>query len=605
MLQSARHFRFQNLEQPMRIGSALLASVLATALPGFSQGSSACSMTASGNLSCPGTVAAGTTNDIQQCSQFSGATPDVQLANCIAALPSTGGIADARGMQGTFVLHNKVTVPSGVTLLADRQGARWQAYSATQNVFQVEPDASLQGFTFNCANLSNNFSGYFVQSDPSANYDATTGSLGTTTSVSYIASDSSCASTPTGTLIALQVTGNTGIFQFDMDHIYPSGLENGILLSDTGTGWIDGVNLHIMRSVQTLYGIHLTDSHTGSNGYMQGNTFTGLQIEKSAPISGGGTNAGLYAVYFDGTAATKLYFQNTFVGACWDYTTCVNFPDAPSTYNNFIGMWLNDDIQIGSFSVSYGGTAQAAQWNAYNGGTAASFYAGASGDPTIYISDPSATEFYLQYNSLNLYGDTTGAWHTPGGYYIGSNRLTPTSTTANDYAVWNASGTLNDLGVPFYVSYWYPMASLGGSFAQSPAYETLAGWIIGNNVTFGHIEVYASAADSTNLYSIGIYNSSGTAICTTTPANLTSGNNQLACSQGTVKAPAGPYYIGDTTSCASSCPTFGRFSGASFYTQNTSFITTTGGAQPTSITPPTNSFALTSPTYIPAIALVP
>jgi parallel beta-helix repeat protein len=39
-------------------------------------------------------------NNTQYCNQFPGADASVQIQNCIAALPATGGIADARGFQG-------------------------------------------------------------------------------------------------------------------------------------------------------------------------------------------------------------------------------------------------------------------------------------------------------------------------------------------------------------------------------------------------------------------------------------------------------------------------------------------------------------------------
>lgn len=52
-------------------------------------------------------------NNVLKCDQFSGANAGAKIAACIAAIPSTGGTADARGFQGAQAINQDVF--SGVT----------------------------------------------------------------------------------------------------------------------------------------------------------------------------------------------------------------------------------------------------------------------------------------------------------------------------------------------------------------------------------------------------------------------------------------------------------------------------------------------------------
>ena len=62
-------------------------------------------------------------NNIQMCDQFPGADAGAKITNCIAALPSTGGIADARGFGATQQnISEQLNIGSStkqVTLLVD------------------------------------------------------------------------------------------------------------------------------------------------------------------------------------------------------------------------------------------------------------------------------------------------------------------------------------------------------------------------------------------------------------------------------------------------------------------------------------------------------
>lgn len=62
-------------------------------------------------------VETGGTTTTSDCSTFTGATADVQILNCINALPSTGGIADARKITGAQTIASNFFTTKPVTVL--------------------------------------------------------------------------------------------------------------------------------------------------------------------------------------------------------------------------------------------------------------------------------------------------------------------------------------------------------------------------------------------------------------------------------------------------------------------------------------------------------
>lgn len=93
-----------------------------------------------------------TLNNTQMCDQFPPGTADVQINACIAALPSTGGIADARGLIGAQTVANEIDVGSSskfVNLLLPC-GAVWNVTisNGTSSAIKVFGGSSV---TSNCA----------------------------------------------------------------------------------------------------------------------------------------------------------------------------------------------------------------------------------------------------------------------------------------------------------------------------------------------------------------------------------------------------------------------------------------------------------------------
>jgi len=54
---------------------------------------------------------------IRFCDGFAGADAGAKIVACLADLPSTGGVADARGLEGAINSASDITVPAGVTVL--------------------------------------------------------------------------------------------------------------------------------------------------------------------------------------------------------------------------------------------------------------------------------------------------------------------------------------------------------------------------------------------------------------------------------------------------------------------------------------------------------
>jgi hypothetical protein len=161
--------------------------------------------------------------------------------------------------------------------------------------------------------------------------------------------------------------------------------------------------------------------------------------------------------------------------------------------------------------------------------------------------------------------------------------------SASQPAFSDLSGTASASQLPA-LTYWEEAGYWGGSTSLTANKEALGGDVITVPLSAGHIVVDATTADSnsSDYYSFGIFNSSGTLLCSTSPQAFTStGFYTLACSQGTVTILPGKVYVGVTGNAATAA--FYMIQNSStFYAWNGSFVTTSGGAQPSSITAPSD-----------------
>ncbi len=132
------------------------------------------------------------------------------------------------------------------------------------------------------------------------------------------------------------------------------------------------------------------------------------------------------------------------------------------------------------------------------------------------------------------------------------------------------------------------------------------GLIVSTPVVAGHVVLDVATQDptSTNLYSVGIFNSAGSLIAHISPQAFTTAGvqNPIAFQEGTVTLPPGKYYLGLT----------GEATVLKLSSIVTTLIplpataegTTTGGAQIASFTPPSDSWVAAASSE-PAIALAP
>src|SRR5689334_21515262 len=90
-------------------------------------------------------------NKIYKVDQLSGATADAQLTNCLANYIAGGGTCDARGF-GATIQHwaARVTIGANQTVLFD-PATKFQPAGPRINIFLLEPNGVVKGFTFDCA----------------------------------------------------------------------------------------------------------------------------------------------------------------------------------------------------------------------------------------------------------------------------------------------------------------------------------------------------------------------------------------------------------------------------------------------------------------------
>ncbi|MGH9449402.1 MAG: beta strand repeat-containing protein, partial [Terriglobia bacterium] len=148
-----------------------------------------------------------------------------------------------------------------------------------------------------------------------------------------------------------------------------------------------------------------------------------------------------------------------------------------------------------------------------------------------------------------------------------------------------SAGTVQISAAPqaFWTPGLYPNSTLGFGLNT----EAVSGITLTYPVTASSITLSVNSTDSTSgdLYSFGIFNSSGTLVAHIAPTALTTiGNFTASFLEGTVSFAAGQYYVG-TTANASTARVLAGTNAVTFLT-DTNGAATTGGAQPSSITPP-------------------
>jgi len=269
---------------------------------------------------------------------FSGATADVKFAAACAALPSGGGVLDARGF-GPTTQSVASTISCGgptksVTFTFDRSTV-YQPTTASTNMFQFSQGNTISGLHLDTTNQTA-YSGL-----PIANASQ---------SIAHFAMDHTfvnMASDATSPCMKVNATSGSIFVQFSdiVDFYCNAGIAaEGILLTATGSGWINANNFTGIRVVNAKYGIHLT----AGTGIVLGNVFTDYEYEASE------LSTALSAVYINVTNSVGSVSSNQFSMNAWDLATgslaLLVDPTAKSCANFFRGMFG------GAASVSDGTT---------------------------------------------------------------------------------------------------------------------------------------------------------------------------------------------------------------------------------------------------------
>jgi hypothetical protein len=249
---------------------------------------------------------------------------------------------------------------------------------------------------------------------------------------------------------------------------------------------------------------------------------------------------------------------------------------------------------------------------------------GSNGNVTLGLMTTCSAGQTLQWSG------TTWACASPGGslsgatdgiaYFASPTALTSTAAPANGQILMGSTGSAPVLGtltagsnvtitngpgsvtisasaaaptLPFFAT---SGERTGSSLSATANVTTIWGFLLPYNVTTTQVSYQVTTADKTaNEYDIGIFNNSGNLVLAIGPTAGTAfaaatGFNTLSWTQGSTTLPAGRYYLAFTTNCASSCAAIGASTSFVSFAIAHSAGATTGGALPSTVTPPTDAW---------------
>jgi trimeric autotransporter adhesin len=211
-------------------------------------------------------------------------------------------------------------------------------------------------------------------------------------------------------------------------------------------------------------------------------------------------------------------------------------------------------------------------------------------------------------HGIGYFSNATNLISTPaptnGQVLIGSTGAAPTLgtlTAGSNISITNGPGSITisasggaSPSFPFFVT---AGERTGGSQSAGKNVVKLWGILVPYNVATSQVTYDVTTADdTTHTYDLGIFDNSGNLLLNVGPTLGTTfspakGFQTLPWAQGSTTLPAGRYYIAMTTNCGSGCAVVAAATTFVSFAIDISAGATSGGALPTSVTPPADSWA--------------
>ena len=317
---------------------------------------------------------------------LTGSCTDTTINQALASAPP-GGIVDISACS-SILLSSTVSIRAGLTLRGSLN-AKVQANSSSLNAFDVDPNnAHVKGIYFDCSNQPSYSGNVFEITSNVIPTEA--GSVSTIDDVNI-----RCLNVATGTALYISSPGPTdaGVAFVRANNWNVSCLRNGILLTASGQGFVNGNTFSNMMLIGQVYPWHIMNN----GGQINGNQCNGC-VAQAGPASSTGW-------LFDGTHGPGDQASwNTWIGEIFDMPTPIAWKNPVATCNMLFGMsvgtisdphaansWIdlqNHQMNNTCMTSSWGQLMQITAGIKFLAGTALE---GPNGNPLLVFGTPSVS----------------------------------------------------------------------------------------------------------------------------------------------------------------------------------------------------------------------
>jgi len=417
--------------------------------------------TGKGLVSFGDNVAAPSLNQVFYASAFTGADAGAKISACIAALPATGGVCDARAMTGTQAFTSQIIINKPATVLFTRVTL---AYTGTSDPFAITSNGvSLIGdpgwgtaITSNHGwRLSNvgNLNLDHINLDFSSNPASTNLVLDSVYQSEFSLTVAAATSSTSNPAVTLQGNVSNSVPNASLNRfrwLYVMGGSEGLRLTGTGTGPVpsgtatENVFDHVVIYNPLNYFVNFLQ-------YCDSNVFKKIELITSTPTTTASGIAFAPAASSDVAADGEVIEQVDFTTGPASGSQYA-FVVGPSSGNVATVGFLGNFPGVQYLSVPY---PSATKFTLYDS-TDAGLYNPASNQQTVvsptilrpgrFLALPNTAASPPPANGFDfVYGSTTGLTLTAGG----SNRNVVTQPSGSGYTLLNGNvgaGTSNPTG---------------------------------------------------------------------------------------------------------------------------------------------------------------